>query len=72
MCGAATPADIERLRNTFDWNRNADSIRIIRKQIEQQYERLVKEGIEKSERARLNTSEAERLKKEAETVRNLK
>ncbi len=66
--GAATPADIESLRNVFDWNRNADSIRIIRKQVEQ-YEQLVREGIEKSERARLNSAEAERLKKEAETVK---
>ncbi len=68
MRGAATPADIERIRNTFDWNRNADSIRTIRKQVEQ-YERLVKEGIEKTERAQLNAAEAERLKKAAETVR---
>ena len=68
MRGAATPADIERLRNVFDWNRNPDSIKLIRKQVEQ-YERLIQEGIEKSERARLNNAEAERLKKAAETVK---
>ncbi len=68
MRGAATPADIKQLRNVFDWNRNLDSIRTIRKQVEQ-YERLIQEGIEKSERARLNSAEAERLKKAAETVR---
>ena len=68
MRGSATPADIERLRTVFDWNRNADTIRTIRKQIEQ-YERLIQEGIEKSERARLNSAEAERLKKEVETVK---
>ncbi len=68
MRGTATPADIERLRTVFDWNRNPDSIRVIRKQVEQ-YEQLVQQGIEKSERARLNSAEAERLKNAAETVK---
>jgi hypothetical protein len=68
MQGEATPGDIERLETNFTYDRHPDSIRAIRKQVEQ-YERLVKEGIEKSERARLNASEAERLKKEAEAVK---
>ena len=68
MLDGATPSEIERLETNFTYRRNADSIKLIRKQVEQ-YEQLVQQGIEKSERARLNASEAERLKKEAETVK---
>ena len=68
MHGEAAPADIERLRDVFDWNRNADSIRAIRRRVEH-YERLVKETAEKSERARLNAAEAQRLEQEAASVK---
>ncbi len=68
MRGEAAPADIERLRNVFDWNRNADSIRTIRRRVEQ-YEQLVQEQAENEAKARLNASEAERLQNQAETVK---
>jgi hypothetical protein len=71
MRGEAVPADIERLRDVFDWNRNPDSIKTIRRRVEQ-YERFVQESAEKAERARLNAAEAERLQNQAETVKGRK
>ena len=68
MRGEAAPADIERLRDVFDWNRNPDSIKLIRRRVEQ-YERLVQEQAENEAKARLNASEAERLQDQAETVK---
>ena len=68
MRGEAAPADIERLRDVFDWNRNADSIRAIRRRIEH-YERLVQEQAEIESKARLNDQQAKQLQQEAETVK---
>ncbi len=68
MHGEAAPSDILQLRNVFDFNRNPDSIRIIRHQVEK-YERLIQEQVENEARARLNASEAERLQNQAETVK---
>jgi hypothetical protein len=68
MRGEATPADILRLSEVFDFNRNTDSIRAIRRRVER-YERLVTEQAEKVEQARLNAKEAERLKNEAEEIK---
>jgi hypothetical protein len=68
MRGEATPADILQLRNIFDFNRNPDSIRIIRRQVVQ-YEQLIQEQAENEARAKLNAFEAERLNSEAETVK---
>jgi hypothetical protein len=71
MQGEATPGDIEHLRDLFDYNRNPDSIRTIRRQVEE-YERFVQESAEKAERARLNAAEAQRLQNQAETVKGRK
>jgi hypothetical protein len=68
MQGEATPGDIEHLRDLFDYNRNADSIRTIRRQVVE-YERFVQESAEKAERARLNAAEAQRLNSEAEQIK---
>ncbi|MDR2911715.1 MAG: hypothetical protein LBV38_00210 [Alistipes sp.] len=68
MRGEASPADILQLSNVFDFNRNPDSIKIIRRQVEQ-YEKLVQQQAENEARARLNASEAERLNSEAEEVK---
>ncbi len=68
MRGEAAPADIERLRDVFDWNRNPDSIQTIRRRVEQ-YERLVQEQAENEAKARLNASEAQRLQNQVETVK---
>jgi hypothetical protein len=68
MRDGATPGDIKRLETIFTYDRNPDSIKLIRRQVVQ-YERLVKEQAEKIEQARLNASEAERLQNQAETVK---
>ncbi len=68
MHDGATPGDIKALETIFTYDRSPDSIQLIRRQVIQ-YERLVKEQAEKTERARLNASEAERLRREVETVK---
>lgn len=68
MQNGATPEDILKIRDLFEYNRRNDSIRIIRNQVEK-YERLIIEQAEKDARARLNAAEAERLRNEAETVK---
>ncbi len=68
MRDGATAGEIKTLETVFTYDRNPDSIQLIRRQVIQ-YERLVKEQAEKTERARLNASETERLRKEIETVK---
>ena len=68
MHDGATAGEIKTLETVFTYDRNPDSIQQIRRQVIQ-YERLVKEQAEKIEQARLNASEAERLRKEVETVK---
>ncbi|HBZ25377.1 MAG TPA: hypothetical protein DEO54_03940 [Rikenellaceae bacterium] len=65
----ASTESLYKLEIDFTYNRNKDSISIIRKRVEV-YERLVKEQAEKIEQARMNASEAERLQKEVETMKN--
>ncbi|GEM_PF-1200284 len=66
MQGAATPNDIESLENAFHYNR--DSVKIIRRQVEQ-YEKAVFEEAKRLEQARLKEQEAERLRREAENLK---
>lgn len=68
MRGHAKPEDVLMLRNVFEFNRNADSIRMIRQRVEK-YERLIKEEAETRARVSLNSEEAERLRQEAENVK---
>lgn len=68
MHDGATPGEIKALETIFTYDRNADSVQLIRRQVIQ-YERLVEEQAEKIEQARLNASEAERLRQEVETVK---
>jgi len=68
MHGEATPGDIKALEAAFTYDRNPDSVKLIRRQVVQ-YERLVKEQAERIEQARFNASEAERLRNEVETVK---
>lgn len=65
MQGQTGEKDLYRLERQFKYG---DSIKIICKQVEK-YEKLVKEQAEKIERAKINASEAQRLKNEAETLR---
>jgi hypothetical protein len=65
MRGQADEENLYRLEQQF---RFGDSIKIIRKQVEK-YEELVKIQAEKIERAKQNSEEVERLRKEAETVK---
>jgi hypothetical protein len=68
MQGIADHETLLKLETVFTYNRNKDSISLIRKRVDT-YERLVKEQTEKIERARLNAIEAERLQKEVEDVK---
>jgi len=60
MQGQTDEENLYRLEKQF---RYGDSIKIIRKQVEK-YEELIKEQVEKLERARRNSEEAERLQDE--------
>jgi hypothetical protein len=71
MRDGATPGEIKLLETVFTYDRNPDSIKLIRRQVIQ-YERLVKEQAKKIEQAWLNASEAERLRQEVETVKGEK
>ncbi|WP_291527861.1 hypothetical protein [Bacteroides sp. UBA939] len=68
MQGEANPENLLRLETVFTYDRNKDSIAVIRERVET-YERLVKEQAEKIERERLNTKEAERLEREVENIK---
>ncbi|MDR2919666.1 MAG: hypothetical protein LBV72_09930 [Tannerella sp.] len=66
MQGQTDEESIYRLEQQFKYG---DSIRIIRKQVEK-YEELVKEQAERMERAKRNSEEAERLRKETEILKD--
>ena len=66
MQGQTNEENLFRLERQF---RYGDSIKIVRKQVER-YEELVMEQAERMERARRNSEELERLRKEAETVKS--
>jgi hypothetical protein len=68
MHDGATAGEVKALETIFTYDRNPDSIKIIHRQVVQ-YERLVKEQAEKTEQARLNASEAQRLQNQAEIVK---
>jgi len=65
MQGQTNEESIYRLEQQFKY---ADSVRIIRKQVEK-YEKLVKRQAEKTARIKRNSEEAERLRKEAEALK---
>lgn len=54
MQGKATPKNLLRLETIFTYNRNSDSVSVVRSSVET-YELLVKEQAERIERERLNT-----------------
>jgi hypothetical protein len=65
MRGQINEDNLYRLKQQFKSN---DSIKIIRKQVER-YEELVKEQVERMERAKRSNEEVERLRKEAEQLK---
>lgn len=69
MLGEATPRELNTLENIFDNKR--DSIKIIRKQVVE-YEKALAEEAKRLEKARLKEQEAERLRKEAENLKQQK
>lgn len=69
MMNGATPKEVEKLEDIFDYNRNAQEIKSIRERVEK-YEQTVKQEAENAARVRLNAEEAERLRKEAETIKS--
>lgn len=68
MRGSVTSKEILMLREVFDYNRNADSIHLIRQRVER-YEQLIRKEAETEARAQLNAEQAEQARKEAESVR---
>jgi uncharacterized protein (UPF0147 family) len=68
MANGADPEMIMKLRDAFEFHRDKEIIRNVRRQVEE-YERLVKQEAENAAKARFNASEAKRLRNEAETVR---
>ena len=68
MKGQAAPDDILRLREVFDFNRNTDSIKVIRRRVER-YEQLIQEQAETEARARLNAEQADRLQQQVEKLK---
>jgi len=71
MKGEATSTDILRLRNVFEFNRNPDSIKIIRQQVER-YEQLIRQQAENEALARPNDEQAKQLRQEAKSVKGAK
>jgi len=56
------------LREVFEFNRNADSIKVIRRRVER-YEQLIQEQAETEARARLNAEQADRLQQQVEKLK---
>lgn len=71
MYGEANQEKLMDLETVFTYQRDEKQIALIREQVKT-YERLVKEQAEKTERARLNTSQANELQKQAEFIKQRK
>lgn len=71
MYGEVDRERLMDLETLFTYERNEEQVALIREQVET-YERLVKEQAEKTERARLNTSQANELHKQAESIKQRK
>ena len=71
MYGEVNQEKLMDLETLFSYQRDEQQIALIREQVET-YERLVKEQAEKAERARLNTSQANELQKQAESIKQQK
>ena len=69
MQGEITPDEVGYLEIIFDYKR--DSVKAIQKQVEQ-HEKVVLEEAKRLEKARLKEQEAERLKREAENLKQNK
>jgi len=69
MEGEITPTELNLLENVFENKR--DSVKIIHKQVKE-YEKAVLEEAKRLEKVRLKEKEAERLKKEAEILKQQK
>lgn len=71
MQGEAAPEELYRLDNVFTFDRNKDSIKNIRRQVEQ-YEHLLKEYNERQLQIRLNDERVRQIEQEAATVKGKK
>ena len=71
MYGEVNQEKLMDLETLFTYERDEEQITLIREQVET-YERLVKEQAEKTERVRLNTSQANELYKQAESIKQRK
>lgn len=71
MKDGASAGDLKELQNMFDYNRDPQAIKELRKDVEE-YERLIQEQAQKSEQSRLDAAQAEQLQKEAEALKRKK
>ncbi|MBB6275347.1 hypothetical protein [Porphyromonas circumdentaria] len=71
MYGEVNQEKLMNLETLFTYQRDEQQIALIREEVET-YERLVKEQAEKTEQARLNTSQANELHKQAESIKQRK
>ena len=71
MYGEVDRERLMDLETLFTYERNEEQVTLIREQVET-YERLVKEQVKKTERTRLNTSQANELRKQAESIKQRK
>jgi hypothetical protein len=68
MQGQTNEESLYRIEQQFKYG---DSIKTVRKQVEK-YEALLKEQVERIERAKRDSEEAERLRKDAESLKESK
>lgn len=68
MKDGASAGDLKELQNMFDYHRDPQAIKELRKDVEK-YERLIQEQAQKSEQSRLDAAHAEQLQKEAENLK---
>ena len=68
MKGGVTTEELLSLREVFDFNRNGDSIKVIRQRIER-YEQLVQQQAQSEARAKLNAEQADLLQQQVEKLK---
>ena len=71
MQGKASAEELYRLRGIFEFDRNTDSMKVIRRQVER-YEQLVKEYNETQYRQRQDEARSREIEQEAATVKGSK
>ena len=71
MYGKASAEEVYRLETIFEYNRNNDSVKMVRRQVEH-FEQLLKEYNEKQAQIRQNDARAREIEQETTTVKGNK